>query len=238
MSKFPNGLQKAGLSLVAGLGALVLTIGLFGLLPALLQAVPDQEPAHAALASVVIRQVDSRKAPQPSAQPQEEQRQSAARPAPAPEPMHHDPAPPLLSALSLDIAPDMPSIPVGMASATLQAVSISAPQALSAPSAGAVSLYQTGDIDGPLTPMGNMQPMYPLKAKRGRIQGKVMVEFVVGINGGVEDLKIVDYTPPGIAGIFDQSVMQAVSTWRFAPGTVEGRPVRTLARAPIEFVLE
>lgn len=238
-------MTQAGKNMASGLlsviGAIGVTLGLFGLLPALLQAIPDMKPLDEPLAMVEISRFEPKKSPAPKSQPRQEQRQDAEQAAPNPEPAPQAPAVLALTSLSLEIDPAMPSLPMGAAPAPVQSISISAPApepASAAPSVGAAGLYQAGDLDGPLVPVGNAKPLYPMKAKRRKIQGVVTVEFIVGLDGRVEELKIVDYAPPEIAGIFDQSVIQGVSTWRFAPGTAEGRPVRSLARAPIEFVLE
>jgi protein TonB len=50
----------------------------------------------------------------------------------------------------------------------------------------------------------------------------------------VEKIKIVDAHP---AGVFDQSAIQSISTWRFNPGTVEGVAVSTLATQILKFEL-
>lgn len=95
--------------------------------------------------------------------------------------------------------------------------------------------FGIGDLDGPLTALGRIGPVYPMRAKRRGIQGWVKVKFVVNEQGAVESITLVDAKP---AGIFDQSVKRCVSKWRFKPGTVGGRPVKTWAETTIKFELE
>lgn len=117
------------------------------------------------------------------------------------------------------------------------------PDTLDLPSLETAALHITGmqeafgldDLDGPLTPLGRIPPIYPMAAKRRGIQGWVKVKFVVNEQGGVERITIVDAKPPGI---FDQSVKRCVSKWRFKPGTVEGLPVKAWVETTVRFELE
>jgi periplasmic protein TonB len=100
---------------------------------------------------------------------------------------------------------------------------------------GRQEAFGLGDLDGPLTPLGRIPPVYPISAKRRGIQGWVKVKFVVNEQGIVEDIAIVDAKP---AGIFNQNVRRCVSKWRFKPGTVEGLPVKAWVETTVRFELE
>jgi protein TonB len=92
-----------------------------------------------------------------------------------------------------------------------------------------------GDLDGPLTPLGRIAPVYPLAAKQRGIQGWVKVKFVVNEQGAVERITIVDAKPPGV---FDHNVRRCISKWRFKAGTVEGLPVKAWVETTVRFELE
>jgi protein TonB len=100
---------------------------------------------------------------------------------------------------------------------------------------GMQDVFGIGDLDGPLTPLGRIAPVYPIAAKRRGIQGWVKVKFVVNEQGAVERITIVDAKPPGV---FDRSVRRCVSKWRFQPGTVEGLPVKAWVETTVRFELE
>jgi protein TonB len=100
---------------------------------------------------------------------------------------------------------------------------------------GVQDAFAIGDLDGPLTPLGRITPVYPMDAKRRGIQGWVKVKFVVNDQGSVERLAVVDAKPPGV---FDKSVIRCVSKWRFKPGTVEGLPVKAWVETTIRFELD
>lgn len=97
------------------------------------------------------------------------------------------------------------------------------------------SIFTPGQLDGPLTSMARIPPVYPIGAKRRGIEGWVKVRFVVDTQGNVGDIRIVEGKPEGL---FDKSVIRCVSRWRFKPGTVEGVPVRTEVVTTVRFALE
>jgi TonB family protein len=65
-----------------------------------------------------------------------------------------------------------------------------------------------------LTPIQIQQPVYPLNAMEQGVEGKVVIEFSLGADGGVRDPRVVDAQP---AGIFDSAAVRALQGWKFAP---------------------
>ncbi|MCP4746316.1 MAG: energy transducer TonB [Desulfobacteraceae bacterium] len=92
-----------------------------------------------------------------------------------------------------------------------------------------------GDLDMPLTALVRSKPDFPFAAKRRGIEGWVRVKFIVNEQGNVENISIVEADPPGV---FEQSVIRSLSTWRYQPVSVEGMPVKTRAETVIQFKLE
>lgn len=84
-------------------------------------------------------------------------------------------------------------------------------------------------------PRFKRNPIYPYRAKRMGIEGFVDVSFVVDEKGGVSDIKILKAVPKGI---FEKNVIDAVSSWRYAPGELMGRNVKTLVKTQVKFQLE
>ncbi len=95
--------------------------------------------------------------------------------------------------------------------------------------------YTMGELDSPLTPLVKIPPIYPMLATRRGIEGYVTVEFLVNNKGLVRQIRILDSRPEHI---FDKSVANCVSQWKFKPGTMEGIPVATLVQTTIRFRLE
>ena len=76
---------------------------------------------------------------------------------------------------------------------------------------------------------------YPQDAVRDGIQGRVMVEFVIGIDGKVTDVKVVKSVSPEL----DAEAVKVVSAspkWR--PARLKGEKVRCSMTIPVEFRLE
>lgn len=77
-------------------------------------------------------------------------------------------------------------------------------------------------MDSALTPMMQIKPMYPSRAKRMGIEGYVKVELQVDETGVVTDIKIIKSVPEGV---FDRAVRRALRRWKFRPKTVDGKAV-------------
>ena len=76
---------------------------------------------------------------------------------------------------------------------------------------------------------------YPQEAVRDGIQGRVLVEFVIGLDGKVSDVKVVKSVSPEL----DAEAVKVVSAspkWR--PARLKGEKVRCSMTIPVEFRLE
>ena len=83
-------------------------------------------------------------------------------------------------------------------------------------------------------PIFKLEPQYPRKAARSRIEGWVKLEFTITESGTVSDPVVVDSKP---RRTFDRSAIQSIRKWRFKPKIVDGRPVQRKASQVIEFRL-
>ena len=97
------------------------------------------------------------------------------------------------------------------------------------------SAFSVDQLDGPLTTLTRIPPVYPVQAHKRGIEGWVKVAFIVDETGRVGDITILDANPKDL---FDQSVERCVRGWRFKPGTVEGIAVKAKVETVIEFKLE
>jgi len=87
------------------------------------------------------------------------------------------------------------------------------------------SMVKAGLIDKPLVPLSMTPPPYPKEAQRTATQGTVRVGFVIGVDGTVERIEILQ----SAGQVLDQACIDAVKTWRFAPATRNGKPTKVLA---------
>ncbi len=78
-------------------------------------------------------------------------------------------------------------------------------------------------------------PRYPAALRESGISGRVVIRFVVDTLGRAElgDVVIVEATH----ALFADAVKNALERYRFTPGAVEGRKVRTMVQLPFTFSL-
>ena len=89
------------------------------------------------------------------------------------------------------------------------------------------------DYDQPPRPIKIVKPRYPKDALAKKIQGLVEVEILIDANGLVARARVVK-SVPGL----DEAALDTVERWRFHPATKKGRPVATVALAPVMFQIE
>ena len=68
-----------------------------------------------------------------------------------------------------------------------------------------------------------------------QVEGVVEAEVLVGIDGGVEEVRILSSTRKGVG--FEQSSEEAIMKWRFKPATKRGVKVRMWVSIRIPFRL-
>jgi protein TonB len=74
------------------------------------------------------------------------------------------------------------------------------------------------------------RPQYPQEAFVKKIEGTVTVEILIDSTGAVIRARILQSIPA-----LDAAALQTVREWRFAPAMKHGRPVATIAVAPVSF---
>ncbi|MFH2057996.1 MAG: TonB family protein [Pseudomonadota bacterium] len=208
-------------------GSVLLNLSLFGIMPGLIQGVPDQPGKFQGIQQVSVVRIKQtehqslKKEPEKIKQPEPEKKIATSRIPRKPQPVNPD--------LKLDFVlnPKLPVVPTNFTMPKLAPIPMDAP--------ALKKQYSIGELDSPLITLVNIPPLYPVRASRRGIEGSVDVEFLVTKTGKVEQIRIVNAQPENI---FDKSVIRCVSQWKFAPGTVGGIPVATMARTTIRFKLE
>lgn len=95
--------------------------------------------------------------------------------------------------------------------------------------------YTAREVDIHPRPVKPIQPQYPEPARIEGIQGNVVIQIRIDQYGVVQDIEVVESTPPGV---FDQSSLEAFRHARFHPAQREGRPVRALVKIRVTFELD
>lgn len=107
------------------------------------------------------------------------------------------------------------------------------------PATGRVSsnlgqVFNLADLDQQPAVRGVRQaPVYPFEMKRNGINGEVVLQFIVDMNGTVRDVEVIRSTHRE----FEKPAMDAVYKWRFRPGRKGGKAVNTRMQVPINFTL-
>jgi TonB family protein len=82
-------------------------------------------------------------------------------------------------------------------------------------------------------PIYDPDPEYTEKARKEGRQGVVVLRMVVGSDGMPRDVKVYR----SLSADLDESAMNTVKKWKFAPGMKDGKPVAVLILVEIEFHL-
>lgn len=85
------------------------------------------------------------------------------------------------------------------------------------------------DFDRPPRLLRQVKPVYPQDAFV-KVQGVVLVEFVIDAAGRVSRARVVQSVP-----MLDDAAVAAVRQWVFSPALRRGTPVATMAQAPVAF---
>ncbi|MCC7176235.1 MAG: energy transducer TonB [Bryobacterales bacterium] len=110
-----------------------------------------------------------------------------------------------------------------------------APPVVKAPPAPAVQAPRQFRIGGnvkPPAPLYTPRPEYPLLARQARIQGVVRLEAVIGADGAIRGVRLVD----GPA-LLVQAAIAAVRTWRYTAPALNGEPIEILMNVEVKFTL-
>jgi len=78
-----------------------------------------------------------------------------------------------------------------------------------------------------------VRPEYPPEAAAKGLRGIVILELIIGVDGGIDEVKVVRSVPP-----FDDPAVSAAEGWEYEPTTIDGRPVRVMLTVPISFLMK
>jgi protein TonB len=114
--------------------------------------------------------------------------------------------------------PDTPPPEYSDAFDNAMAVSVAAPAMEASLSVGKVGF---GVSDGEYLPIVKVAPVYPARALARRLEGHVLLEFVVTRTGAVRDVKVLESTAP----LFERPAIEAALKFRYKPRVIDGEPV-------------
>jgi TonB family protein len=100
-----------------------------------------------------------------------------------------------------------------------------------------------GPAIGPMQIGGNVlapvriyapDPHYPEEARHARVQGVVILQTIIDTLGNVTDVRVLKGLPSGLT----EAAVEAVSSWRFKPATLDGRPVAVYYLVTVSFSVQ
>jgi protein TonB len=183
---------------------------------ALLVPMPESPPAPVQVVTDIFKILPAPRFQPPP--PPEVLPQAPARRVPVPDPTPNEPEPlrvlepaPVEIALPVDtLLGDLPTPPPLEPATRVVGGEVLAPVRLHAPS-----------------------PVYPEVARRIRKEGVVVLELRLGADGSIAALRPLTALGFGL----EESAVEAVSKWRFAPATYRGKPVPVLYNLSVKFSL-
>jgi RNA polymerase sigma factor (sigma-70 family) len=92
-------------------------------------------------------------------------------------------------------------------------------------------VYDIARLDRQPTPRSQARPVYPAEMRSAGAAGEVVVDFVVDVNGDVQNA----FALRSSQREFETAAVEAVSKWKFQPGQKGGRTVATHLQVPIVF---
>jgi protein TonB len=90
-----------------------------------------------------------------------------------------------------------------------------------------------GDVKAPVA-ISRKEPNYTDTARKGHVTGVVIVEAVIDKSGNVDRVKVLKGLPMGLS----EQAVDAVKSWRFKPGTLNGEPVDVIFTLTVNFTLD
>ena len=97
---------------------------------------------------------------------------------------------------------------------------------------GQAPLRVGGDIKEPRK-VKDARPIYPQEALDAKVQGIVIMEAVIGVDGAVEKTRVLRSVP-----LLDQAAVDAVQQWVFTPTLLNGAPVPVIMTVTVNFTLQ
>ena len=79
----------------------------------------------------------------------------------------------------------------------------------------------------------SIDPAYTQEALKAQIQGTVVLQTVIGVNGQITHASVLSPLPGGL----DQKALQAVQAWRYQPATMDGVMIPVLSTVDVLFRL-
>jgi protein TonB len=143
----------------------------------------------------------------------------------------------------VDIAPEPPSVTAaaplppsidGVLTGTDIGAALAAPPAPPPPPPAPTpaSPVRVGSGVRPPQRVVTVDPAYPAAARAARIEGIIILEATIDVDGRVISIKVLKSVP-----LLDEAAIAAVREWRYTPTLLNGQPVPVIMTVTVNFAL-
>lgn len=96
-------------------------------------------------------------------------------------------------------------------------------------------VYKVSESGGIIAPKAiySPQPEFSERARKDGEGGTVTVSMIVGVDGKPRDLRVECASAPDLT----EKAVESINTWRFEPGTKDGKPVMVKIAVEVQFLL-
>lgn len=101
----------------------------------------------------------------------------------------------------------------------------------SIPSSGVQRLRVRGNVQSTQL-VTKIHPVYPPEAKQARVQGRVRLNVLIGEDGAVKDVVLIEGQP-----VLADAAIPAVWQWVYRPTLLNGQPVEVVTQVDVNFTL-
>jgi len=102
--------------------------------------------------------------------------------------------------------------------------------------ASATSTYYDGtQLDVPPHLLGEIQQIYPARARVADIEGSVTLSLLIDEHGKVNKVNVLDAQPPGY---FENAALDMLRSQRFTPALLHSQPVKSRWRTIVRYRLQ
>jgi TonB family protein len=98
--------------------------------------------------------------------------------------------------------------------------------------ANGATVVRVGGNIRPPAKVHDVRPVYPAAALAANVQGVVILDAHVGVDGSVVEAKVLRSIP-----LLDDAAIEAVRQWRYAPTLLNGVPIEVIVTVTVNFIL-
>lgn len=125
---------------------------------------------------------------------------------------------------SQQITTELPKLPAVNLATSVNGMAIGKPAPL--------QLAQNSQV----MPLHRIEPKYPARALKRKIEGYVVMRFSIDTTGKPTDIEVVEADPKGV---FDREATRALLMWKYQPQVVDGKAVKREGQTvKLEFKLQ